>query len=339
MAELGDAGNWGPCGRPNLNETITAYCFAEIGERERDEFEEHLLECDFCWHEVQRLDAVVGALRSEKTLTQRQFLSDIVGMAGISAQFQHFLGGHRLHAWLSASIYAAIIALSVFMETAFQYDRFAALAWTAAPVVFVWLVLGTIGALAVDWVVTRSGRDLGLAGSVGVVVSAAALQYVILRPFLPSYPITEAAFQTWTAQAAYLKGTVYAVVFVSLFMLTPFHFVIRMQRELQGGRYRLAFEVLTGGRFAITPMGAPYLRVWLLGLLLLLGGVFSIVSTAHLLEALKVSEHTNLFMHTIQVRWLLFLALGLETLAWYQSLLNELRRECTVVYRLAAPGR
>jgi hypothetical protein len=112
-----------------------------------------------------------------------------------------------------------------------------------------------------------------------------------------------------------------------------------MQRELQGGRYRLAFEVLTGGRFAITPMGAPYLRVWLLGLLLLLGGVFSIVSTAHLLEALKVSEHTNLFMHTIQVRWLLFLALGLETLAWYQSLLNELRRECTVVYRLAAPGR
>jgi hypothetical protein len=49
------------------------------------------------------------------------------------------------------------------------------------------------------------------------------------------------------------------------------------------------------------------------------------------LEALKVTPHTNLFIHTIQIRWLLFLGLGVECCWWYYSALNELRRECKAV--------
>ena len=84
-------------------------------------------------------------------------------------------------------------------------------------------------------------------------------------------------------------------------------------------------------------MRSPYIRLWLLGVLLLCGAVYSILSTAHLLEALKMTEYSNLFILTIQIRWLLFLALGVEGLAWYHSALNELKWEFGAVYRLSSP--
>jgi hypothetical protein len=244
-----------------------------------------------------------------------------------------------MHVGAVSAIFAGIVALSVFMEIAYQYHRFAVLAWTAAPAVLLWIAVALAGAMASDWGLTGSGRTSGLALSNGVLLAAAALQYLVLRPFLPAYPITEAMFQTWTAQAAYLKDTVYALVFAALFTLMPFHFIIAMQRELQNGRHRMAFELLTGGRFAVAPLHSPYITPWILGLLLICGAIYSIVSTAHLLEALKVTEYSNLFIHTIQIRWLLYLALGLEGLAWYHSALNELKRECAVVYRLSDPNR
>ena len=335
MAESGETTP--RCGQPEVSESVTAYCFGEISEQDRDRFEAHLLECDFCWEEVQRLDTVVRKLRSDKTLTQRQFASDIVGMAGISSEIHSFVAGHWIHAGTSAVIYAFIIAISVFMEIAYQYDVYATVAWSAAPLVFIWLAATTIGALAADWRLTRSGRASGLAASIGVLVFAAALQYAVLRPYLPEFSVTQASFQTWTAQAAYLKGVVYTVAFAAVFVLVPFHFIVTMQRELQSGRHRPAFDLLTGSRFGVAPADALYIRVWLLGALLLLGAVYTILSTAHLLEALKATEYSNLFIHTIQIRWLLFLALGLEGLAWYHSALNELKRECAAVYRLSNP--
>lgn len=335
MAESGETKNRPRCGWPELSESVTAYCFGEIGQQDRDQFEAHALECDFCWQEIQRLDTLIHTLRSDRSLTQHHFAPDIVSMVGVSSEFPRFLAGHWIHAGVSATIYAAIVAISVFMEIAYKYDRFATFAWTAGPIVFLWLAIATAGALAADWMVIRSGRSVGLIASVGALVTAAALQYLIVRPYLPDYPVTEATFQTWTAQAAYLKGVVYAAAFASIFTLLPFHFVITMQRELQAGRHRMAFELLSGSRFGIAPKGVPYVKVWVLGVMLVAGAAYSIVSTAHLLEALKLTEYSNLFIHTIQVRWLLFLVLGLEGLGWYYSALNELKRECAVVYRLS----
>ncbi len=337
MAEPGESKNGPRCGKPEWNEAITAYCFGGIREEDRDRFEAHVLECDLCWQEVQRLDSLIHTLRSDKSLTQRHFASDIVSLVGISSEFRRFVAGHRIHAGVAAAIFACVVAGSVFMEIAYQYDRFGPLAWTAAPVALLWMAGAMVTALVADWKLTGSGRASGLAASIAVLLSAAALQYLVLRPFLPSYAITEATFQTWTAQAAYLKDTVYTVAFAALFTLVPFHFIIAMQRELQGGRHRMAFELLTGSRFGIAPLRSPYIRLSLLGVLLLGGAVYSILSTAHLLEALKVTAYSNLFIQIIQIRWLLFLALGLEGLAWYHSALNELKRESIAVYRLSGP--
>ena len=84
----------------------------------------------------------------------------------------------------------------------------------------------------------------------------------------------------------------------------------------------------------MAPRGAPYPRFWVLCGLLILGTIVSIISTAHLLENLKPTTFSNLFIHTIQIRWLAYLALGLECLGWYHWALTELKRECLVMEKL-----
>jgi len=118
-------------------------------------------------------------------------------------------------------------------------------------------------------------------------------------------------------------------------LILPFNFTLVMQRELSAGRHRAGMELLTGGRNAVAPRGAPYPRFWVLCGLLILGAIASIVSTAHLLENLKPTTFSNLFIHTIQIRWLAYLALGLECLGWYHWALTELKRECLVVEKLS----
>ena len=44
---------------------MTDYCFGDLtDEDKRRAFEAHILDCDACWEEVQRLDAAVKALQS-----------------------------------------------------------------------------------------------------------------------------------------------------------------------------------------------------------------------------------------------------------------------------------
>ena len=68
--------------------------------------------------------------------------------------------------------------------------------------------------------------------------------------------------------------------------------------------------------------------------LLILGAIASIISTAHLLENLNPAAFSNLFIHAIQIRWLAYFALGLESLGWYHWALSEIERECLAVERL-----
>lgn len=334
MSESGQSDERPHCTKGDVGESIQAYCFGDISGQDRDRFEAHLLECDYCWQEVRRLDALTSLLRSDKTLTRHYFAPDIVSMLGVSSNVHKFLAGNWIHASVASAIYASIIAISIFMEIAYQYDRYATLACWASPPTFLWLALGFFCALAADWKLTQSGRNSGLVASVGCLIVAATLQYTVLRPFLPDYSVTQATFQTWTAQAAYMKGVIYAVLFTAVFALVPFHFVVAMQRELQNHRYQTALALLTNSGFSIAPTGSFYLKSWLLGAFLILGAVYTLLSTAHLLEALKETEYSNLFIHTIQIRWLLFLGLGLECLAWYHAALNELKRECALLLRL-----
>lgn len=314
------------CSWSGREDSVTPYCFGDLSEEDRYRFEAHLLDCPACWREVQRLDSVIRAIRMDRSLT-RQFDPEIVSLVGSSSQVPRAFFGHKAHCLTASALYALALAVSVFMEIAYAYSEFGPFAWAMAPLVLVWGFLTTLGALAADAKMTRSGRKPGLLVAIAILVAAAVANYEAVGTQLPDYAITQASFQTWTAQAAYLKGIVYCGVFTALFLLVPFHFVVAMQCESSAGRHRVVHQTLTGGTFGIPPRGAPYLGVWLLGGLLILGAASSVVSTAHLLEALKPAAYSNLFIETIVVRWLLFLFLGIECCWWYYSALNELKRE------------
>jgi hypothetical protein len=336
MIEPDPSGEANDCVRPDLNETVTAYCFGKISQEQRDRFETHLLECEYCWAEVQRLDSLIRSLRVDKSLTQRTYATDIVASAGISTKLEKVLGGHWIHAIVAGSLYAFLFAETLFMEVAYAFDQFEAFVWSTAPIIFLWVLVTTLGALTLNWYLARLGKSAPVIATVAILVVTAGLLYTILRPQLPAYSVTQASFQTYTAQAAYLKGIYYFVPFAIVFLILPFNFVLAMQRELNAGRHRAGLEVLSGGRLAVAPRGAPYPRFWALCGLLILGAITSIVSTAHLLEALKPTGFSNLFIHTIQIRWIAFLVLGVECLGWYHWALTELKRECLVVNQLSS---
>jgi len=338
MNKMADAPDSSRCNWPGNIDSIGVYCFEQVGDDERYRFEAHLLECTFCWNEVRRLEAIIRSIEVDREAS-RDFDGEIVSAAGISSLLRSLLAGHWAHAVIASILFGLMLAITVPMEIAFDYDRFEVFAWIASPIVFLVSAATTLMALGVDTKITRLNRNTGLVAAMLILLFVSTLNDAIVGTFLPPHSVTQASFQTWTARAAYLKGVVYCSGFALVFLLLPFHFVVSMQRELQAGRHRIGFELLTNTKFAIAPRGAPYLPVWVFCALLVFGAGYTLVSTAHLLEGLKATQYSNLFIHIIEIRWILFLALGAECCRWYYSAINELKRECAVVYRLAESGR
>jgi len=332
MSESGSA----PCAWPRRDNSINGYCFGEFREEDRFAFESHLLECQLCWAEVQRLDEMIRCIQSGR-LEMRRFDAEIVSMLGISDRIEAIFAGHTLHAIIVGALYALMSAATVFMEFAYAFDQYKTLAWSLGPAVFVWTFATMLVALTVDTKLTRAGRSSGMAASVAALALGAVLHYFAVRSFFPIVPITQASFGTWPAQAAYLKGIVYCTAFAVFFVAPTFHFVVTMQREIKAGAYRAGLELLTRGKTAVAPRGAPYVPLWLFCAVLAGGAVASVFSSAHLLEALKATAYSNLFVQAVQIRWLLFLTLGAEGCWWYYSSVQELKRECVTLARLNVP--
>jgi hypothetical protein len=327
------------CRRPDLNRSVTAYCFGEATASDREDFEAHLLECDFCWAEVQRLGRAVRLLRSDRQLTRSVFTVQIATCLGISGKLRRPLGGHWIHVVVASALYALLFAVALPLEVAYQFDRYGRQAVEVSFVLFAWVFLTTVLAVFVDWRAVISGVRTGLLYSIGCAFASALVLYLAVHPFLPAKPITEATFQTYTAQSAYLKSVFYYLPYAFVFVFTPFHFVLAMQSEFAAGRHGLGFGLLTGSRPAVPPRGAIFLRLWVLGGLLLLGTIASIIMAAHLLDNLKQGAYTNLFVHILQLRWGLYMGLGIEALVWYYFALTELKREALAIDAISVATR
>lgn len=335
MTDESPTGESQRCSRSDLNASVPSYCFGNLSDEQRDLLEAHVLNCDFCWSEIQRLDSLVSALRADRTLTQRTYAPDIVASAAISGQLDSHFAGHGIHVIVISSLYALLFAETVFLEIAYDYQRFATLALSASPILFLSIFLTTILSLWVDWKLIARSRPTTLLASGGILVLAGLVLYVCLRPFLPDYAITQASFPTETAQSAYMKGVFrYFLPLALIFLLIPFNFIVAMQRQLATGRYTQALGVLEREKHSLPPRGAPFPRFWVLCLFLAAGALYSILSTAHLLENLKPTPFSNLFIHIIQIRWLTYFVAGLQCLAWYYWALSELKRECIAVLSL-----
>lgn len=247
---------------------------------------------------------------------------------GMSAEPGSFLGGHIGHVLAACGIYAGLYSNTLFLEIAYEFDRYGASALKIAPWVFCWIAATSVAGLTAGWKQTLQGRSNGLVLCSLGFLFATLLLFAVLVLFLPSVPITQMKFPAHTAQAAYLKDVCYFVPLAWLFVITPFHFVVAMQREITEGRGDNVFLLLAGDQRGIRPKGTFYVKASTLLVILVLIAVYSLIARSYVLDNLIPARHTNLFEIFFYVRMFLIFGLAIYCLAWYSRALNELKREC-----------
>lgn len=237
-------------------------------------------------------------------------------------------GRYVLHILVSSAIYAALYGSTVFLEVAYEFDRYGRSTFGAALIVFGWMLVSSVAGLAIDRRRIYQGKSDGLTITTLIFFIAAAVLFAGLTRFLPNEQVTQATFQTYPAQAAYLKDIAYYLVLALLFLMIPFHFVTTMEREIKEGRYRSVLDTLIVWKRAILPSGTINLRFGHLVLALLMFAFLSIPMTAHLLDNLEPGTYRNLFTQLVYLRGILYFGLGVECLVWYYNALSNLKRAC-----------
>ncbi|MGH9840905.1 MAG: hypothetical protein ACREEM_19190 [Blastocatellia bacterium] len=321
------------CMAPELNRLLTSFCFGHASEREQAQVRAHLLECDVCWEEAQRLESAVRVLRSDRSLAQSLTPRDVATAFGISSKLELPFGGHLWHALAACGLYAALYAVALVVEIAYQFDRYSHSAIPSAVVAFIWIWGTSIAGLAADWKLTERSSARGWLCSFAIFLISALILFAGASFYLPKTPVTEMTMQAMTAPAAYLKTITYFLVLKSLFLLPPFHFVLAAQRELQAGRHQMILNLLAGDKLSVTPRGSIYLRTWFLIGLLIVMACIAMFLPFNLVNNLRQAPYMNLFTNLLQTRLMLYFALGLECVAWYARTLNEIKRECVAAER------
>jgi DNA-binding winged helix-turn-helix (wHTH) protein len=235
---------------------------------------------------------------------------------------------HLPHVLLSCCLYAALYATSLFLEVAYEINRFEGMAWSTAPLIFAWITISSIVGLMADRKLTSKGKTGGLALSVATFFIAAALLFLVLKRFLPPFPVTQSSLQSYPAQAAYLKDVSYFLALAFCFLIVPFHFIATVDHAIQRGHHNQIFGLLAGNKLSASPTGTIYPRFWALASLLLVFAAFSLVMTARLLDNLKPGPYTNLFTQLVYLRGILYFGLGLECLLWYYQALSSAKSRC-----------
>jgi len=235
----------------------------------------------------------------------------------------------RNHGWhfLAASVlYGLYYSVAFMLEVAYEYETYGTRALKVTPLIFLWVTgtswLGLVGGLRR----TSRGSTSGLLCSLSIFIGAALMLYLALGVFLPNNAITQASFQTYPAQGAFLKSIYYVLPLVALFLVVPAHLMVAKECELIRGKWRTDLELQPKSSSAASGSSAVYLRTWwLVGILL---GTFcvALLGTAHLFENLKANPNSELFIHLAQWRFLLYFLLGLECVLWYQQAQRRISR-------------
>jgi len=205
---------------------------------------------------------------------------------------------------ISASVlYAAIFALSLLIEIAYEFDKYGNLAAWLTPVVWTWIFVTTLASFA-GLHATKGHRAMVRAScSFGIMTLAATSQWFLAQQFLPDTPVTMAGFQTLSAKAAYLKDSIYGIV-VGLTFLTAPYLAVHLSEEC-GSRLS---SILGDSR-----------RRLLCGLLIWFGIclVGTLLGMSHLHDSLRPGPYLSLFQQLSWARWVVFFLFGAESVLWF----------------------
>ena len=319
------------CERPELAATITAYCFGDISEQERSVFEAHLLDCDSCWREVDRLSQGVQMLRSDPNLKQTLVTPELFSAFGISRGLDRPFGGHLAYVIVVAVLYGLEWTVGIWTELGYSYERFGELAWMLSGPVAIWVSATTILSLRSNTNETSAQSSAGLARSGLFMIGGLAILTIALILLLPSDRTIQASIQTRSASGGYLKDAIFLFLPLLVFVLPPFHTVLALQRELRAGRSEQVMRIVIRASDAIVPRGVWYLSPRLLAAVLFVLGAFKIVGMNYMLDALAPGPYANLFTVASYTSTALWCGIALVSLAWYSSCLNELKREAVAL--------
>lgn len=251
----------------------------------------------------------------------------------ISSLLPEALGGHRWYALIISLLYASLFTIELFVEIAYKADLYSEQIINIAPFAFLGMLISSLVALRLDWILSHQNKSGGLVISVSIFLIATSVICGVLWFFLPSSPVTEASFRTLTGQVAYLK-TAFSFFLIALVLLAPtFHFILVMQKELESGKYEMPLALLTSNFFTRrkllpTPNSTIYPRLWALIIAAIIIDSIAIGGYVRLTEHLIPSPFINLFGHLLLIRLIVYLLLQVFCLAWYYQMLNEVRLEC-----------
>jgi Putative zinc-finger len=323
--------------RPNalhLGEALSSYCFGDLTERDRDDVESHLLECESCWEEFQRVDAAVRTLRLDVAGAVQLPARELVSALGLSGRMALPFGGHRTFTFAISCLFGLEWMIGLWSELGYSYDRFGRLAWELSFPVFIWVTVIVLLAFWIDTRATRSGGFTGLWKSVTILGVGLGAAMVGLLLILPAESTIQASFQTRTAAGGYLKDAELIFAPLLIFFVPAFHTVLQLQRELVAGRPQQVMRLFAVPAERLVPRAMIFLSPRLLAGFLVVYGIVKIVGANHMLDALTPGPYAQLFTVASYISTGIWFAIAIVSLAWYMSRLNDLKREAIALTAL-----
>lgn len=226
------------------------------------------------------------------------------------------------HAAISLTIgllYAGLYVVSLLLESAFLPDRVDL--WAAGFLLFSFGLITSVAGAGIDAAMVSTRNPLALAVSVGIVMAAAAIQWIALRPVLPEFQMAQAKFRLLSSQAAHLKNTGYFLFLAIVFWLTPFHAILILERESRAEQLPFVQGVLSRqimiGRGMVALNGATLLIVLAVVI------AMSIKMGSHLLDDMKPHPRLSYFTVLFYLRAFLYFLLAAICVGWYLYSLSQ----------------
>jgi hypothetical protein len=306
------------CKEPALNARIAELCLGEADGHERSTLEAHLLVCDECWTEFQRINEAVHVIRSDKTDLEPVTAADFIQLVGLGAQLHRWLGGHAVITVAISIGFGLMMALALLVEVAYQWTTYRQ--WALYVSVIIGVESAAVSLLSFDLMRRRliASRTNAIVFALGPLVAWAVCVALTMAPFLSADPTVLASFQTMTARIGWMKSVGQALQ-IPLLSLLPFHFVLAMQHELRSNRIDRVLKLLTNDPMRVTPRGTLYVRPVLAAAVFVLFAAWWIIGSAHLLENLRISRMMVVLLSLFAV------------LIWYARSLNDIKREAIAI--------
>jgi len=237
--------------------------------------------------------------------------------APVRSSFQDHLG----HVLSSSCLYGLLHVLALWIETAYQIDRFRSVLWLISPVVFLWCGGTACAGLFWGWHKTLNDGHGGLMYSLLAFTFSNLLLYFAAGWILPPEAVTTAGFQTLTAHAAYLKNIFWFQALTILYLLIPWQEIALHERRRRMG------EGLGRKSASVKRWKSSILKLIVLGVLLILFLPISALMTNHLFESLEPRPQMNMFMQLVLWRLIISGIFGFECLMWYARTLRSYEAE------------